>query len=734
MDKRITYTYVRRCLNTPTLCALITLGSPLVAAAPVPADPDLRAAATERQMTDDERFSLLSSLMVKVFHTGLREPRVPSDLPAVAGYVPGIERLGIPPLLLADASLGLRDTGAPDSGATALPAGLALGSTFNPALAREAGQLVGEEARARGFNVALAGGINLVREVRSGRNFEYISEDPWLSGVMGAASINGIQSAGVLALLKHVSLNASETNKLWLDAVIDPAAHRESDLLAFEIGIEQSHPGALMCAYNKVNGEYACGNDAILNGVVKQAWGFPGWIMSDWKAVYSWDYALKGLDQQSGAQLDDKEWFNQPLREAVADGRVSRERLSDMVRRMLRSYYAVGIDQWKGPGPQPDMVKHQAIALEVARQGIVLLKNNGALPLSKKIASLAVIGGYAQVGVLSGDGSSQAKPVTGYAAEIPLRIHPLKGPSTMRFFPGSPLSALKSRMPTTHVEYDPGAYISEAVALAKASEAVVIFAIRHEGERYDSPDLSLPFGQDQLIEAIATANPNTTVVLQTGNPVAMPWHDKVNAIVQAWYPGQSGAEAIAEILSGEVNPSGRLPITFVQSVEQTPFPSLPGAELPLGTPLTVNYHEGAEVGYRWFFKTAQKPLFAFGHGLSYSRFEYSDFSLTGEQTLTAHFTVKNAGARAGADVPQLYLTDAAGEQRSRLLGFQRIELMPGESQTLSIEVDPRLLARYSDTEKTWKLRGGEYRVALSRAADEPVVVARSPLGARSFGH
>ncbi len=307
------------------LCLRTGLVPPLPPASPfsVPcADPDARARETEARMTDDERFSMLYSLMVRVFRKTERETRVPEDLPVIAGYVSGVARLGIPALKLADASLGLRHTEGPDDCATALPCGLAMGATFNPALARTVGNLIGKEGRARGFNVMLGGGINLVREVRNGRNFEYISEDPLLSGLMGAGMVSGTQEEGVIGVLKHVSLNASETNKFFLDAIIDPAAHRESDLLAFQIAIERSEPGALMGAYNLVNGAYACGNRTILQEAIKDAMGFKGWVMSDWRAVYHWDFALHGLDQHSGAQLDDQEWFNEPLRKACDAGKV----------------------------------------------------------------------------------------------------------------------------------------------------------------------------------------------------------------------------------------------------------------------------------------------------------------------------------------------------------------------------------------------------------------------------
>jgi beta-glucosidase len=692
---------------------------------------DVRARETEARMTDAERFSLLYSL-------------IPINLEAVApgaGYVPGIPRLGIPALRLTDASLGITNPGDARRGdtATALPAGLALGATFNPALAREAGALVGREARGKGFNVLLGGGMNLARDPRSGRNFEYISEDPWLSAVMAGEAVIGTQAEGVISTLKHFSLNDNETNRFWLDAVIDPAAHRESDLLAFQMAIERARPGAIMCAYNKVNGDYACGNEILLNGVLKEAWGYKGWVMSDWGAVHDWTYALKGLDQESGAQLDEqlneKLWFDQTLKAAYADGKLSKTRLSDMVRRILRSIYAVGIDK-KLPALAPDMAQHNAVALEVARQGIVLLKNEGgALPLVPDAQRIAVIGGQAYLGVMSGGGSSLVTPPGGFVAVIPLSGPDFMVPARNQvFLPSSPLAELKKLYPQSSITYDPGASPADAAELARHSDVAIVFALRHESEGFDSPDLSLPFGQDALIDAVASANPNTIVVLETGNPIAMPWGGKVKAILEAWYPGQAGGQAIAEVLTGKVNPSGRLPITFPADIAQTPRPALPGFGTPVGTEVTVHYDEGAEVGYRWFAKAGARPLFTFGHGLSYTDFSYGNLMVSGGETITASFTVTNTGAREGADVTQVYLTEAAGEKRVRLLGFQRVELSPGQTRRVMVTADPRLLARFDAGAGRWRIAEGTYRVALGRAADAFVLMADVYLPARLLGN
>lgn len=395
---------------------------------------DAKAREIEQQMTDDERFSLIVSLIGPVPSIGVpRDKRIPEDVKNTsAGYTPGVPRLGIPAIQSSDASMGVTNPGyrPEDKGATAFPALVVLGSSFDPKLVREGGEAIGREARVRGFNIQLAGGINLARDPRNGRNFEYYSEDPYLSAVLGAEQVNGIQSQGVASTLKHYTLNCNETNRHWLDAIIEPDAHRESDLLAFQIAIERSQAGSIMTSYNKVNGEYTSGNQHLLNEVLKDAWGYKGYVMSDWGAVPEWDYALKGLDQESGIQMDVKQWgaeaFTDRLRKAYADGKLPKERLSDMVRRILRSLFAVGADKW-GPAPKVDMARHNDIALEGARQGIVLLKNDGALPLpTDKPLKIAVIGGHAHKGIISGTGSGAVNPIGGYVGRFNIG-----GPGTM---------------------------------------------------------------------------------------------------------------------------------------------------------------------------------------------------------------------------------------------------------------------------------------------------------------
>jgi beta-glucosidase len=700
---------------------------------------DARARETERQMTDDERFTLVISVMGANTVNPVRDRRIPADVPMSAGYTPGVPRLGVPALLMSDASLGIANPGYREGDtATALPASLAMGASFNPALAREAGAVLGREARVRGFNVLLGGGINLARDPRNGRTFEYLSEDPLLSAVLAAEAITGTQAEGVISTIKHYSLNCNETNRHWLDAIIDPVAHRESDLLAFQIAIERAQPGSVMTGYNKINGTYAGGNSVLIEDTLKRAWGYRGWVMSDWGATPSWEFALEGLDQESGVQIDVMMWqtesFTEPLKAAYAGGRLPKARLSEMVRRILRSMYAVGVDTW-GPAPEVDMARHNEVALETARQGIVLLKNDGLLPLvADTTARIAVIGGHAQVGVPTGTGSSAVVPPGGYAA-----VNQIGGPGIMGrarnlyLLPSSPLAELETLLPTAQIEFDPGMSPAESALLARRSDVAIVFGIRVEGEGFDLPDLSLPWGQDAVIEAVAAANPNTIVVLETGNPVAMPWHDRVKGIVEAWYPGQAGGQALAEALTGKINPSGRLPVTFPADLAQTPRPELAGLGTPWGTPVTVRYDEGAEIGYRWFAKTGAQPLYAFGHGLGYTSFGYSDLEVSGGDTITASFTVTNTGGREGADVPQLYLTDAAGQARTRLLGFERVELQPGESRRVTLTADPRLLATFDGEAGQWRMADGTHRIALATAADTPVLTADAPLTGRLFG-
>ena len=689
-------------------------------AAAAPADPDKRAAAAEAQMTDAERFHMLHSHLPVTLSSNGPAKLIPG-MPVTVGVVTGIERLGVPTLAESDASLGVVNPFGLREGdvATALPSSLALAASFDPELAYRSGAMIGAEARAKGFNVLLGPGVNLTRDPRNGRNFEYLSEDPLLSGSMGGEFSRGIQSVGVIAAIKHFVLNDQETQRRNIDARMDEAALRESDLLAFELGIERGQPGAVMCGYNQVNGAYACDNDFLLNKVLKGDWGYRGWVMSDWQAVHGAGYFNDGLDQQSGAELDQKVWMDEPLKAEYAAGRVSKERLSDAVRRILRSIYAVGADR-PAAITGIDYDADGAVARAEEAAGIVLLKNDGVLPLTRSAQNILVVGGYANIGVLSGGGSSQVTPVGGAAAIIPTEIHRLVNrPVGELLVPSPPVEALRAALPNASLAYDSGYDSAVAAARAARADLAIVFVTKWQTEGLDSGSLSLPEGQDQLIAAIAGANPNTIVVLETGNPVLMPWLSQVRAVVEAWFPGQRGGDAIADVLSGAVNPSGRLPISFPAREDQQPRGALAGlgeeyAARLKNPPVSTSYPEGSDAGYRWLAAHGEEPQFAFGYGLSYTRFEYGKLELRGGDTVRASFTVHNAGDREGADVPQLYLVNAAGKTVRRLAAFGRLRLQAGETRSLSLSVDPRLLASWD--RDGWLLRPGRYGFALARSA------------------
>ncbi len=686
---------------------------------------DAKAAETLGQMKAEDKTILTHGIMPLSF--GPEAVVIPDDAIPGAGYVHGIERLGVPALKETDASLGVSYVfGLRGDGATALPSGLAMASTWNPQLIEQGGAMIGSEARAKGFNVMLAGGVNLMRDPRNGRNFEYLGEDPLLAGTLAGHSIRGIQSNHIISTVKHFALNGQETGRKFVDSRISEAAAHESDLLAFKLAIEIGNPGSVMCAYNRVNGHQACASDWLLNKVLKQEWGYKGFVMSDWGAVPGLEAALDGLDQQSGAQLDKAVYFDGQLAEAAKADPAYARRLDDMNRRILWAIYASDLDtRPAAPGGVIDFDANAMIAEAVADQGIVLLRNqNRVLPLAAGAKRIAVIGGYANGGVLSGGGSSQVEAQGGPAVAVPTGIGESFSPFDVQAYQASPpLAAIKRLAPQADVRFRDGRYIAEAVAQAKAADVAIIFATQWASEGFDQPDMSLPNGQDALIEAVASANPNTIVVLETGGPVLMPWLGKTAAVLEAWYSGARGGQAIADVLFGKVNPSGRLPITFPASEAQLPREKLDGFDVLEpnfgGDPpkdeiaLVADYDiEGSDLGYRWNARKGYKALFPFGYGLSYTDFSTSGLKLDGQ---TASVTVANVGGRAGAAVAQLYLVARAGEAKQRLVGYQRVELAAGEKKTLSLAIDPRLLADWRAGE--WSMPAGEYTFAMGKDAE-----------------
>ena len=653
--------------------------------------------------------------------------RHPDALPQSAGYVPGTPRLGLPALFETDAGLGVASqAGQQARERTALPSGLATASTWDPQLAHAGGVMIGAEARASGFNVMLAGGINLVREPRNGRNFEYPGEDPLLAGVMVGEAVRGIQSNHVVSTLKHYALNAQETGRFELDARIDKAALRTSDLLAMQLALERSGAGAVMCAYNRVNGEYACENDWLLDEVLKRDWGFDGFVMSDWGATHSTVAAANaGLDQESGHEFDKSDYFGGALEEAVKTGHVPQARLDDMVLRILRAMFAQGVaDDPVAPGGAIDANAHALVSRAAAEDGMVLLKNErSTLPLARRVRSIAVIGGHADAGVLSGGGSSLVYPLGGSAVK---GEGPAGWPGPVVYQPSSPLRAIQAQSPAAKVVFDDGSDPARAARVASQADVAIVFATQWVGEANDAPSLALPNRQDDLIAQVAGANGRTIVVLETGGPVTMPWLDRVPAVLEAWYPGTRGGEAIARVLFGAVNPSGHLAATFPASERQLPRPKLDGDPQQPDLQFVVNYTEGAAVGYKWFDKNDMKPLFPFGHGLSYTSFALSNLNARMDDgRLRVRFKVKNTGALAGKAVPQVYVAPMPGgargdapkwESPKRLAGWDKVMLRPGETKDVEVRVEPRLLGTFDEASKTWRIARGRYKLLLARDA------------------
>jgi beta-glucosidase len=692
--------------DAPVLLAKDTAGSPTE-----------RAATVLAQMTQAEKLSLLEGYFATDFAPA-KFTAPEGSREGSAGYVPGIPRLGIPQQWQTDAGLGVASQGAAKQkrAATALPSGPATAATFDPLLAYEGGRMIGGEARAYGFNVMLGGGVNLLREPRNGRNFEYAGEDPLLAGTIVGAEIAGVQSNHVIDTTKHYALNDQETDRGTGNFEIDEAAFRMSDLLAFELAIERGRPSSVMCAYNLVNGLHACESPFLLTDVLRRDWGWQGYVMSDWGAAHSTAASANaGLDQESGAGLQRDRWFAaDKLKAALDKGAIEPARIDLMAGRILAAMFANGLidDPVTGTGGPADFAANRAVAQRDAEGGIVLLKNEGnLLPLAGGGGRIAVIGGHADKGVISGGGSSQVYPEGENA--VP-GIKPTSWPGPVVYYPSSPLAELRKLLPQATIDYADGTDPAAAARLAAASDIVILFGTQWASESIDVP-LRLDGEQDALIEAVAAANRRTIVVLETGGPVLMPWAAKVPAIVEAWYPGRMGGAAIANVLTGKVNPSGHLPMTFPRSLDQLPWPGEPRKK-------EATYGEGATVGYKWFDANGLQPQFPFGHGLSYTTFAYSDLAVTRtDKGIVATVTVTNTGERAGADAVQLYVSPPAGsgwEAPKRLAGFAKVVLWPGHSTRVSMAVDPRLLSIWDSQTPGWSRAPGTYTFAAAHSSRE----------------
>jgi beta-glucosidase len=531
------------------------------------------------------------------------------------------------------------------------------------------------------------------------------------------------QAQHVVGDIKHYAMNDQESGRNFVNAVISKRGMQESDLLAFHIAISIANPSAVMCGYNRVNGDYNCENSYLLHDVLKNQWGFKGFVVSDWGGTHSTEKAsAAGLDQEEPMA----NYFGPKLKDAVNAGRVPLTEIDDHARRVLYGEFLSGIVDDPPQKGVPDVERGLEAAQHVEENSIVLLKNRqSVLPIvPSRVRSIAIIGGHADLGMISGGGSAQVDPPGGNAI-----MPPGKGATHWQdhiWFPTSPLAALRDKLPHTKIDFDPGTDPSSAAKLARSSDLVIVFAYQWEAEGMDLPNLSLPDNQDALIEQVAAANPHTVVVLETGTAVTMPWIDKVAGVVEAWYAGSSGHKALANVLVGDVNPSGKLAITFPRSEQDLPHPAIPalpphtrahGADpINAGAPdfsYAVHYDEGAEVGYKWYQTEHKTPLFPFGFGLSYTTFAYS--SLTLDSTAkTARFTVKNTGTCAGTEIAEVYATLPKGsdEPWQRLAGFARIALAPGKSQTVTIPIDPRVLQTFDESDESWNLVAGSYQILV----------------------
>jgi beta-glucosidase len=613
------------------LAALLMLTAAAAAAAPAMAapastpspwmnaqlSPDARADLLLARMTQAEKLNLVSGFYG--VDQAAKHWSAPSDArQGQAGVVPGIPRLSFPPQWESDAGEGVATQGAAKQKflRTALPSSLATTATWNPELAFQGGAMIGNEARNSGMNVMLAGGVNLMREPRNGRNFEYGGEDPLLAGTMGGAQIAGIQSNHIISTVKHYAYNDQETGRTVVDVRVDDAAGRMSDLLAFELAIERADPGSVMCSYNLVMGTHACENTHLLTEVLRDDWGYQGYVMSDWEGTHSTaKAALAGLDQEDGVSIPTTAWFAYgKLDAALEAGEAPQARLDLMAHRILRTFFAKGVMDHPVAPAAIDYSAHAAVTRADETQAMVLLKNaHGVLPLAAdKPLKIAVIGGHADAGVLAGGGSALVYPRGGNA--VP-GLKPATWPGPVVYDPSSPLAALKARLPKAEIAYADGTDPAAAAALAAKSDVVLVFATQWTAESVDF-SLTLPDQQDALIAAVAAANPRTVVVLETGGPVLTPWRDQAAGIVEAWFPGTAGGEAIADVLTGRADASGRLPVSFPASLDQLPRPKLDGEGVADNTAFAVSYDEGAAVGYKWYDRSGLTPAFAFGHGLS----------------------------------------------------------------------------------------------------------------------
>ena len=618
---------------------------------------------------------------------------------------------------------------------TAFPAQVALSATWDPDLARAKGQAHGSEAFDKQRNVLLAPGIASGRDPRSGRTAEYFGEDPLLAGLMAGAHARGIQdNAGVEAQLKHYVANEQEIDRTTSSSNVDLQTLHEIYTLPFQIAVETGDPGSVMCAFNQVNHVYSCENATILGDILKDEIGFEGWVVTDFGAIHSLNSSppslVAGLDQE----LNRPRFWNPTLLHAALDaGRITEADIDEAAFRVVRAHIEHGlfdVPRLTAPRPRTNEAEHEALAQHIAEQGSVLLKNGGVLPLSGTGQTIAVIGPTASSTATGGISAASVCGTT--APNVPCT-------------PTAPLDSITARAAAdgNSVVFNNGADPAAAATAAAAADLAIVFGYYRSGEFNDRPNISLDGNGDALISAVAASGTPTIVVLQTGGPVLMPWLADVEGVLEVWYAGQEMGPAIAALLWGDANPSGKLTHSFPVSEADLPtagsFKQYPGWFTQTGTsspPVPragairqVEYTEGLYVGYRWYDVEAIDPLFPFGFGLSYTSFSYSGLSLkkTGDGGVNVTFTVTNTGARTGTEVPQVYLGPSpaapGGVQQAvhKLAGFKRIELEPGQSQKVQIHVNRQSLSYWSIDADAWVVGTGSRSVSVgSSSRDLPL--------------
>jgi beta-glucosidase len=694
---------IRGAALAAVLFAAVFAGAPARAASPNcpwmsrTLRPAERAAKLLAAMSTTDKLALLSGVDP---HAALGV----ADGPLYVGYVPGNPALCMPALTLNDGPAGVAGS---QVGTTAFPAPIAQAATWDPGLQRTLGAAMGLEAWQKGIDVLLAPDVNIARVPENGRNFEAFGEDPFLSGRTAAAEIQGIQQNPVIATVKHFAVNSQETNRYYVSSNVDDRTLHEIYLPPFAAAVGDAKVGAVMCAYGLVNVVQSCQNAALLTDVLEHQWRFPGFVMSDWGSTWSTiQSANAGLD----LEMPGGTFFTSALLDSVNSGAVTTSRFDDMVRRILASMFRCGLFDDPPPalssvGPLDVSTSSDVrVALQAAEESTVLLKNApGTLPLHlPKGSTIALIGAPAGVDSVRPYVAGGGSAYTGGADPV------------------SPLQAITARAARAGVNViaDPGTDLSSAVSAARRANLVVYFAYDQEREGQDRPDLSLPNAQDAFIEQVTEANPHTVVVLDTGGPVLMPWLDQVPAVLEAWYPGEQDGIAIAAVLFGDADPGGRLPQTFPASNDSVPASTTnqwPGS----GDGQDASFSERLDVGYRWYDANKVAPLFPFGYGLSYTRFDYSGLRISHSGgSVAVSFTVRNAGARTGSDVAQLYVDDPAfvGEPPKQLKGFQRVLLRPGRSAEVTIALTPRSFSVWDSATQQWRVRRGLYRILVGASS------------------